>query len=116
MKTNLSLFLILIYFIIDMSVSSQEVEFEASKIDISNNGKIIFAFNSTAEIAKENIEIKSKKAKYSKQNEKKTKIMGLLPYLCYSHALHARIARLISMQRVQRSDWMSALVGTLQCT
>ena len=70
MKTNLSIFLILIYFIINISVSSQEVEFEASKIDISNNGKTIFAFDSTAEIAKENIEIKSKKAKYSKQNEK----------------------------------------------
>ena len=70
MKTNLIIFLILIFFIINISVSSQEVEFEASKIDISNNGKTIYAFDSTAEIATENIDIKSKKAKYSKQNEK----------------------------------------------
>ncbi len=45
---------------------SDEVEFESSKMDIKEDGKIIYAYNSKTNIPKENIYIISDKAKYNK--------------------------------------------------
>ncbi len=50
-------------------VFSQEIEFEASKMDIKDNGNIIFAYNSKAIIPLEKIEITSNKAKHNKETE-----------------------------------------------
>ena len=66
MKTKI--FLSVIFFILSFSKSiSKEIEFEASNMDIKNEGKIIYAFNSKTFIPSDNIIIYSDKVEYNKQ-------------------------------------------------
>ena len=61
------LIFILITTMLSFKVASQEVEFEASKMDVKENGNLIFAFNSTTIIPLEKIKIRSDKVTYNKK-------------------------------------------------
>lgn len=50
-------------------VISEEVEFEASNLDIKDNGNIIFAYNSKTLIPSEKVKITSDKVRYNKNTE-----------------------------------------------
>ena len=45
---------------------SDDIEFEASKMEIEDGGNIIIAYDSSSYVKSEKIEIKSNKAKYDK--------------------------------------------------
>ncbi len=58
----------LIIFILTIKISlSQEIEFESTNIDITENGNIIIAYDSYLKIPSQNIRIKSNKANYNKE-------------------------------------------------
>ena len=58
----------LIIFLLTIKISSsQEIEFESTNIDITENGNIIIAYDSYLKIPKQNIRIKSNKANYNKE-------------------------------------------------
>ena len=63
---NLIIFICLIFILIP-ELFAEEVEFEASNMEIKDNGNIIFAYNSNTSIPKKNIYIKSKNVKYDKK-------------------------------------------------
>ena len=63
------LIFILITTMLSFKVASQEVEFEASKMDVKENGNLIFAFNSTTIIPLEKIKIRSDKVTYNKKSD-----------------------------------------------
>ncbi len=67
MKIKKLLINLTLYSILVSKAYSQEVEFKASKMDIKNDGKIIFAYNAKTLIPEKKIEITSKNAKYDKE-------------------------------------------------
>ena len=69
MKIKLFLTYILILFFLFFKAVSEEVEFEALKIDIKEDGNIVFAENSKTIIPAEKIRITSDKVKYDKKTD-----------------------------------------------
>ncbi len=65
MKINKFIFIIL-FLILSSKVYSNEIDFEASNIELKDDGNKIFAINSKLKIPSENIEISSNKAEYFK--------------------------------------------------
>ncbi len=63
------LIFILITALLSFKAVSQEVEFEASKMDVKENGNLIFALNSTTIIPLEKIKIRSDKVIYNKKSD-----------------------------------------------
>ena len=63
---NLIIFICLIFILIP-ELFAEEVEFEASNMEIKDNGNIVFAYNSNTSIPNKNIYIKSKNVKYDKK-------------------------------------------------
>ena len=69
MKANNLLITFIVVLGIITDSYSQEVEFKASRMDVKDNGNIIFAYDSETIIADKNINIISNKVKYSKDND-----------------------------------------------
>ena len=67
MKTKNLIIFICLFFILIQKLFAEEVEFEASNMEIKDNGNIIFAYNSNTSIPNKNIYIKSKNVKYDKK-------------------------------------------------
>ncbi len=67
MKTKNLIIFICLFFILIQKLFAEEVEFEASNMEIKDNGNIIFAYNSNTSIPSKNIYIKSKNVKYDKK-------------------------------------------------
>ena len=65
MKISKFIFTIL-FLILSSKVFSNEIDFEASNIELKDDGNKIFAINSKLKIPSENIEISSNKAEYFK--------------------------------------------------
>ena len=65
---KLILFLVLISSITFIAMS-EDIEFEASNMEIKDDGNIIFAFNSNTKVPAEEIEIDSDEVKYFKNTE-----------------------------------------------
>jgi len=69
MKIKKLLVYTFILFFACFKVIAEEVEFEASKLDIKDDGNIIFAYNSKTLIPSEKVKITSDKARYNKNTE-----------------------------------------------
>ena len=67
MKIKNLIIFICLFFILIPRLFAEEVEFEASNMEIKDNGNIIFAYNSNTSIPNKNIYIKSKNVKYDKK-------------------------------------------------
>ena len=67
MKISKLLFVLLILFIAFTNMLfSQEIKFDAEKIDVRENGNLMIGYNSNTNIPGENININSEKAEYNK--------------------------------------------------
>ena len=62
-------FITILLFFLNFKVFSEEVEFQASNIEIKNDGNIILAYESETKIPNENIFIESEEAEYNKKNQ-----------------------------------------------
>ena len=69
MKIKKFLVYTFILFFACFKVIAEEVEFEASKLDIKDDGNIIIAYNSKTLIPSEKVKITSDKARYNKNTE-----------------------------------------------
>tara|TARA_A100001388_G_scaffold277609_1_gene269882 strand:- start:3591 stop:5984 length:2394 start_codon:yes stop_codon:yes gene_type:complete len=67
MKIKNLIIFICLFFILIPKLFAEEVEFEASNMEIKDNGNIVFAYNSNTSIPNKNIYIKSKNVKYDKK-------------------------------------------------
>ena len=67
-KKNL-LLILLIVLLYPFNTFSNDIEFEADEMDVKDDGKIIYAYNSNTIIKSENITIKSNQVKYDKKND-----------------------------------------------
>ncbi len=67
MKIKNLIIFICLFFILIQKLFAEEVEFEASNMEIKDNGNIIFAYNSNTSIPNKNIYINSKNVKYDKK-------------------------------------------------
>ena len=67
-KKNL-LLILLIVLLYPFNTFSNDIEFEADEMDVKDDGKIIYAYNSNTIIKSENIIIKSNQVKYDKKND-----------------------------------------------
>ena len=69
MKINyLLIFPIIFSFLFGNILFSEEIEFEAKKIDIKENGNLVVGYNSTTKIPNNNINIVSDEVYYYKTN------------------------------------------------
>jgi len=66
MKTNQFILLFCFFFFTNINSFSEEIQFDASNLDIKNDGNSINAYNSKIKLPNEQIFITSKKAKYDK--------------------------------------------------
>ena len=69
MRINKLFIYLTFLFFTTSTLFSDEIEFEASNMDIKNDGNTILAYNSKTIILNENITITSKKAKYIKDKK-----------------------------------------------
>ena len=70
MKINLKVIILFFYITFAHDVLSNEINFEASKMDVKKNGDEIYAYNSKANIKSDNIEVISKNTIYYKKRGK----------------------------------------------
>ena len=66
MKTKEFIILFCIFFLTNISSSSEEIQFDASNMDIKNEGNLVIAYNSKLKLPNKQIFISSKTAKYYK--------------------------------------------------
>ncbi len=66
MKNNKLILLIILFISITSKCFSEEMKFDALKMDVKNNGEIIFAEDATLKIPNKNIKIVSKNIEYNK--------------------------------------------------
>ena len=66
MKIKIIIILILISIFSFFNTLSQEIYFEASNMEVKEDGNVVFGYNSTTNIPSDNIKINSKKVKYIK--------------------------------------------------
>ena len=67
MKNNKLILLIILFISITSKCFSEEMQFDALKMDVKNNGEIIFAEDATLKIPNKNIKIVSKNIEYNKK-------------------------------------------------
>ena len=67
MKIKFIILLIFLSFFLNKKSFASEVEFDASKIDVKNNGNLILGFNSNTIIKSKKINIYSDKVEYDKK-------------------------------------------------
>ena len=66
MKTNQFILLFCFFFFTNINSFSEEIQFDASNMDIKNDGNSITAYSSKLKLPKEQIFITSNKANYDK--------------------------------------------------
>ena len=66
MKTKKIIIIICFFFLTNVSSFSEELQFDASNMDIKNEGNSITAYNSKIKLSNQQIFISSKKANYDK--------------------------------------------------
>ena len=69
MRINILLIKFFVFLSISFNAISEDIEFDASKINITDEGNLIEAVNSTTKIISKKIEIESDIAQYNKKEE-----------------------------------------------
>ena len=70
MKINKLLnFIAILFFLISFKVFAEEVEFQASNIEVKNDGNIILAYETKTNIPNKSVVIESEEAEYNKKNQ-----------------------------------------------
>ncbi len=70
MKINKLLnFIAILFFLVSFKVFAEEVEFQASNIEVKNDGNIILAYETKTNIPDKSVVIESEEAEYNKKNQ-----------------------------------------------